>query len=107
MNSALPVSLIDFRDALEDAVRRDLGRRKIQRRRGLALRWAVAAAAVAAASLGALSLVSRHAAGASVVDRAAAAVAPSPGTILHVDLLGSQTNGDASVITWRDESWEQ
>lgn len=107
MNSALPVSLIEYRDALEDAVRRDLGRRRIQRRRGLALGLGVAAAVVAAAALGALSLVSRHAAGASVVDRAAAAIAPSPGTILHVDLLGSQTNGDGSVITWRDESWEQ
>lgn len=107
MNTALPISLIEYRDALEDAVRRDLGRRRIQRRRGLALRWVVVAAAVAAAALGALSLVSRHAARASVVDRAAAAVAPSPGTILHVDMLGSQTNGDGSVITWRDESWEQ
>lgn len=104
MNSALPASLIDYREALEDAVRRDLGR---PRRRGLALRWAVAAAAVAAAALGALGLVARHGASVSVVDRAAAAVAASPGTILHVDTLGSQTNGDGSVITWRDESWQQ
>ncbi len=107
MNTALPASLIDYRDTLEHAARRDLGRRKGQRRRGLALRFAVAAAAVAAAALGALSLVSRHDAGASVVDRAAAAIAPSPGTILHVDMVGSQTNGDGSVITWRDESWQQ
>jgi hypothetical protein len=42
-----------------------------------------------------------------VVERAAAAVAVSPGTILHVDMLGSQTNGDGSVVTWRDESWQQ
>jgi hypothetical protein len=104
VNSALPASLIDYREALEDAVRRDLGRR---RRRGLALRWAVAAAAVAAAALGALGLVSRHGASASVVDRAAAAVAASPGTILHVDMRGSQTNPDGSTITWRDESWQQ
>jgi hypothetical protein len=104
VNSALPASLLDYREALEDAVRHDLGRR---RRRGLALRWAVAAAAVAAAALGALSLVSRHGASASVVDRAAAAVATSPGTILHVDMHGSQTNPDGSTITWRDESWQQ
>jgi hypothetical protein len=42
-----------------------------------------------------------------VVDRAAAAVASSPGTILHVDMHGSQTNPDGSTITWRDESWQQ
>ena len=104
MNSALPASLTDYRGALEDAIGRDVGRR---RRRKVAVRWALVGAAVAAAALGALSLLSRHAAGASVVDRAAAAVATSPGTILHVDMLGSQTNGDGSVITWRDESWQQ
>jgi len=104
VNSALPASLVDYRDALEAAARRDLAR---HRHRRLAVRWAVAAAVVAAAALGALSLVSRHGAGASVVDRAAAAVALSPGTILHVDMLGSQTNGDGSVVTWRDESWQQ
>ncbi|HUK93984.1 MAG TPA: hypothetical protein VLU96_02895 [Gaiellaceae bacterium] len=103
MNGTLPASLIDYREALEAAVRRDLAR---HRRRGLAARLVLVAAAVAAA-LGALSIVSRHAAGASVVDRAAAAVALSPGTILHVDMLGSQTNGDGSVVTWRDESWQQ
>lgn len=104
MNSALPASLIDYRDALEGAVRRDVARR---RRRRVAVRWAVVAAVVAAAALGALNLVARQGAGASVVDRAAAAIASSPGTILHVDMLGSQTNGDGSVITWRDESWQQ
>jgi hypothetical protein len=104
VNSALPASLTGFRAALEDAVRRDVARR---RRRTVAVRWALAAAVVGAAALGALSLVSRHAERASVVDRAAAAIAVSPGTILHVDLLGSQTNGDGSVVTWRDESWQQ
>ena len=107
MNGALPASLIDYREALEDAVRRDLARHRTHRRRALVLRWAFAAAVVAAAALGAQSLVSRHGASGSVVDRAAAAVASSPGTIVHVDMLGSQTNGDGSVITWRYESWEQ
>jgi hypothetical protein len=107
VNATLPTSLIDYRDTLEDAVRRDLGRSPHGRRRRLALRAALAAAVVAAAALGALSLVSRDGPGASVVDRAAAAVVVSPGTILHVDMLGSQTNGDGSVVTWRDESWEQ
>jgi hypothetical protein len=104
VNGVLPASLTDYRGALEDAVRRDLARR---RRRKLAVRSAVAAAAVAAAALGALSLVSRPAESASVVDRAVAAIVPSPGTILHVDMLGSQTNGNGTVITWRDESWQQ
>jgi len=107
VNTALPTSLIEYREALVDAVRRDLGRPRARRPRSLVLRSAVAAAVVAAAALGALSLVSRHGAGASVVDRAAAAIARSPGTILHVDMLGSQTNGDGSVIHWRDESWQQ
>jgi hypothetical protein len=107
VNGALPASLIDYREALEDAVRRDLAGHRTHRRRALVLRWASAAAVVAAAALGALSLVSRHGASASVVDRAAAAVSSSPGTIVHVDMLGSQTNGDGSVITWRYESWEQ
>ena len=107
MNSTLPTSLIDYRDALEEAVRRELGRSRGRRRRALVLRSALAAAVVAAAALGALSIVSRDSTGASVVDRAAAAVAPSPGTILHVDMHGSQTNPDGSTITWRDESWQQ
>jgi len=107
VNGTLPTSLIDYREALEDAVRRDLGRSGSRRRRGLVLRWALAAAVVVAAALGALSIISRDGAGASVVDRAAAAVAPSPGTILHVDMHGFQDNGDGSTITWRDESWQQ
>ena len=107
MNGTLPTSLIDFREALEDAVRKDLGRSPARRRRGLVLRFALAAAVVAAAALGAVSFVSRDGASASVVDRAAAAVAPSPGTILHVDMHGFQDNGDGTTISWRDESWQQ
>jgi hypothetical protein len=107
VNTVLPASLIEYRDTLEDAVRRDLGRAPARRRRRLALRVALVAGVLAAAALGALSVLSRDGAGASVVDRAAAAVAPSPGTVLHVDMLGSQTNGDGSVIHWRDESWQQ
>ena len=108
MNSALPTCLLDYREPLENAIRRDLDRdRAHRRRRGLVVRSALAAAVAGAAALGALSIVSRHAGGASVVDRAAAAIARSPGTILHVDMLGSQTNPDGSTISWRDESWQQ
>jgi hypothetical protein len=103
VNSTLPAGLIAYREALEEAIGRDLRRRP---KRKLALRSALTAAAVAAIALGALSLVSRHGS-ASVVDRAAAAIAGSPGTILHVHMVGSQTNGDGSVVTWSEESWEQ
>jgi len=103
VNSTLPASLTAYGEALEEAISRDLRSRP---RRKLALRSALVAAAVAAVALGALSLVSRHGGG-SVVDRAAAAIARSPGTILHVDMLGSQTNGDGRVITWSEESWQQ
>ena len=107
MTGTLPTSLIHYREALEHAVRSDLGRSPARRRRGLVLRWALAAAVAATVALGSLSIISRDSAGASVVDRAAAAVAPSPGTILHVDMHGFQDNGDGSTITWRDESWQQ
>lgn len=106
MNTALPAGLIDYREALEDAVRRDLGRFPARGRRRLTLRVALAAGVVATGALG-LGVVSRDGTGASVVDRAAAAVAPSPGTILHVDMHGFQWNPDGSAIRWRDESWQQ
>jgi hypothetical protein len=106
MNGILPVSLVGYREALEEAVRRDLDAGRALRRRGF-VRALLVAAAVAAVALGALSIVSRPASGASVVRRAAVAIARSPGTILHVDLAGSQTNPDGSIVTWRDESWQQ
>jgi hypothetical protein len=31
---------------------------------------------------------------------------PAPGTILHVDMRGTQNNGDGTTITWRDQSWQ-
>ena len=107
MNGIVPDSLVGYRNALEEAVRRDLGGGRLRRRRRLALRAALVAAVVSALALGALSVVSRPASGASVVRRAAAAIARSPGTILHVDMVGTQTNPDGSVVTWRDESWQQ
>jgi len=107
MNSTVPDSLVGYRQALEDAIRRDLHAGRSRRRRTLAVRAALAVAVMASVVFGALSIVSRPASGASVVRRAAAAIAPSPGTILHVRMLGSQSNPDGSVVTWRDESWQQ
>lgn len=45
-------------------------------------------------------------ASAAVVRHALAAAAQPPGTILHVDMRGTQNNGDGTSITWRDESWQ-
>ena len=45
-------------------------------------------------------------ASAAVVRHALAAAAQPPGTILHVDMRGTQNNGDGTTITWRDESWQ-
>lgn len=105
MTDILPTSLVGYRQALEEAVRRDLSAGRRGRRRGLAVRAVLAAAVLAGVTLGALSIVSRPT---SVVQRAAAAIARSPGTILHVDMVGSQTGPTkGSIITWRDESWEQ
>ena len=102
--NGIPVSLVAYRQALEEAIRHDLDAGGARRRRGLAVRALLAAVVLMAIALGALSIVSRPASGASVVQRAAAAIARSPGTILHVDLIGLQTNPD---VTWRDESWQQ
>ncbi len=107
MNDIVPDSLVGYGRALEEAIRRDLDAGRARRRRRFAVRAMLVAAVLAAVALGALSVVSRPASGASVVRRAAAAIAQSPGTILHVDMAGSQTNPDGSVVTWRDESWQQ
>jgi hypothetical protein len=107
MNDIVPDSLVRYREALEEAIRRDVDAARARRRRKLAVRAVLAVAVVAAVALGALSIVSRPASGASVVRRAAAGIARSPGAILHVDMVGSQTNPDGSVVTWRDESWQQ
>jgi hypothetical protein len=107
MNGIVPQSLVGYRQELEEAIRRDLATGRARRRRKLAVRTALAVAALAAVALVALSLVSRPASGASVLSRAAAVIARSPGTILHVDMVGTQNNPDGSVITWRDESWQQ
>jgi hypothetical protein len=44
---------------------------------------------------------------AAVVRHALAAAIQPPGTILHVDMRGTQNNGDGTTITWRDQSWQQ
>jgi hypothetical protein len=67
------------------------------------------AAAVVIAAVIAITSDDRGAvapASAAVVRHALAAAAQPPGTILHVDMRGTQNNGDGTMITWRDESWQ-
>lgn len=110
--STVPASLISYRQRLEDAIRQDLATRRARRRRTV-VRLALAGAAASALALGLVSAVSNHAPWAvrpasaeSVVRHAAAAVGATPGTILHVDMTGTQRNPDGSRVSWRDESWQ-
>jgi len=105
--STVPTSLVSYRHLLEDAIRRRA------RRRRTVVRFALAGTAASIAVLAVVGAVSDRAPWAvspasaeSVVRRAAAAVGAKPGTILHVDMTGTQRNPDGSTVTWRDESWQ-
>lgn len=111
--NTLPDNLIQFRGELVEALERQTAARRTRRRRRVVVRLAVGGA-VAASALGVFSAVSDRAstvatptAAASVIDRATTALAVAPGSILHVDMVGTQRNGDGSTVTWRDESWQQ
>ena len=99
--TALPPSLDRFGAELEDAVGRDLGSRRRRRRM---IRGAVVLAVAAAAALGVLSLFGTG--GPSVVERAAAALQVSDDSILHYRFDASQQNGDGTVATWSQETWQ-
>jgi len=99
--NTLPPSLDRFGDELENAVRRDLGSRRRRRRLFQVAALSAAAAAVAFGLLSALST-----GGPSVVDRAAAALEPSDHTILHYKFDAVQQNGDGTVATWNQETWQ-
>jgi hypothetical protein len=43
----------------------------------------------------------------AVIRHALDALTPTTGSILHVDVIGSQTNSDGSTVTWGDQSWKQ
>jgi hypothetical protein len=99
--NALPPSLDRFGPELEDAVRRDLGGRRRRRRM---IRAAAVLAVVAAAALGLLSALGTG--GPSVVQKAAAALESSDDTILHYQFDAKQQNGDGTVATWSQETWQ-
>ncbi|HEY3462631.1 MAG TPA: hypothetical protein VGK62_04165 [Gaiellaceae bacterium] len=99
--TALPPSLDRFGPELENAVRRDLGARRRRRR---TVRAAAVLAVVAAAALGLLSALGTG--GPSIVQRAAAALQSSDDTILHYEFDATQQNGDGTVATWKQETWQ-
>jgi hypothetical protein len=82
------------------------------RPRTRAVRVAAVGATAAVAVAGAAALIREDRGGvtpasAAVIRHAMAALDQPPGTILHVDMTGTQTNGDGTTITWRDQSWQQ
>lgn len=109
--TTLPTSLVHFRDELETAISREQQPRR-RSRRGVVLRIAVVAGAAAALAVGALTALPGDPGGrfvepASAAERAAAVLAPTPGSIVHIDMVVDQRNPDGSHTSWRTESWQQ
>jgi hypothetical protein len=109
--NTVPASLISYRQRLEEAIQHDLATRPARRRRTV-VRFALAGAAASVLALGVVSAVSNGAPWAvgpasaeSVVRHAAAALGQTPGSILHVDMTGTEWDPERTV-TWRDESWQ-
>jgi hypothetical protein len=98
--SSLPPTLVRFESQLEQAIRRD----RLRRSRLRVLQIAVAGAAAVAVALGVLSALPGEKP--SLVERAAAGFALDDDTIFHYVMVGRQTNPDGSVVTWRDEGWQ-
>jgi hypothetical protein len=114
MNHTIPNSLIGYQQALEKAIRREIaGAAASRRRRRVWIRFALASGATAAVALGALSLLvsgapSRVApAAAAVIHRAAAALAGTPGTILHIKFTATQDNGNGTTVSWSQETFDE
>jgi hypothetical protein len=83
------------------------------RRRGTTVvRLAAVGAAAAVALVAANALLGDDRGGATpasaaVIRHALAALDQAPDTILHVDLTGTQDNGDGTTVTWHEESWQE
>jgi outer membrane lipoprotein-sorting protein len=99
--NALPPSLDRFGGELENAVNRDLRRRRTRR---LAVRGAAVLAVAAATALGLLSGLTGG--GPSVVQRAAAALESADGGILHYQMDAEQQNGDGTSVAWHSQTWQ-
>lgn len=99
----LPPSLVRFEYQLERAIR--LHRRRRPRR--VAFRLAAVAIAATAVAFGALSVLPGDGPGPSTVARAASALSPPSGKILHTVVLTTENWPDGEVIRSRSETWQQ
>jgi hypothetical protein len=99
----LPTSLVRFERQLERAIRLDRGRR----RRRVAFRLAAVGVGALAIALGALSVLPGDGPGRSTVARAATALSPPGGKILHTVILTTENWPDGEVIASRSETWQQ
>jgi hypothetical protein len=97
----MPDTLVRFRMDLEDAIGRDLDRRRRRTRVARPLAGAVVLAAVG----GALASTLLGGGGPSIVDRAEAALAVPSGQALHMVMVGRTTTSDGRVVCWQDEEW--
>jgi hypothetical protein len=100
----LPPSLERFQGQLEAAVARD--RKRSARFRPTLVRTGVVVCAAAAIIAGVSIAGIGSTNGSSVLDQAAAAIAHQQNAILHVDMIGTQTNPNGSTDRWEDESWQ-
>ncbi|HWM11336.1 MAG TPA: hypothetical protein VNO82_18400 [Solirubrobacteraceae bacterium] len=99
----LPSSLRSYRFALERAAAADLARRRRRRVGGVAA--AVAVVLVVVNLLPSGGDRPGGVAPASAVERAAAALQPADGTILHFHMKGRQFEDGRPDIRWEHESW--
>jgi hypothetical protein len=102
--TGLPPSLERFQGQLEAAARRDVKRSLRLRPTLIRVTAVCVTAAAAVAVLSAVGVFGKN--GPSLVDQAAAALAPKHGSVLHMNMLGSQNNGDGTTVNWSDESWQ-
>jgi hypothetical protein len=98
-----PPSLDRYRFQLERAVAADLARRR--RRRLGAVAAAVAAVLIVVGLLPSGGNRPGGVAPASAVERAAAALRPDAGTILHLHIKGRQFEDGRPDVRWAHESW--
>lgn len=99
----LPTSLVRFEHQLGRAIHRHRSRRT----RRVAFRLAAVGAVALAIGLGTLSVLPGDGPGRSTVARAATALSPPGGQILHTIVLTTEHWPDGEAITSRHETWQQ
>ena len=112
MNTENAFALVRDQELTDPEVQAVLARYSRRRpRRRAALRAAVVAGTAAAVAVGALAALpgdpgERLVEPASAAQRAAAALAATPGSIVHVEMVVDQRNPDGSRTSWRTQSWQ-